>query len=318
MQTGKNMNEFGELKRLDLRSIWKNEARNFTPWLAKNIQRLGETLGMELELEEREASVGEFSLDLLATDLGTGRTVVIENQFGVTDHDHLGKLLTYAGGFDAATIVWLGEKIREEHRQALEWLNRRTDADTQFFGVIAEILQIDDSKPAYNFRAVVFPNEWQKTRRGTKPVSSKSDAYRDYFQRLIDELREKHRFTGARVGQPQNWYSFASGFSGVTYGAGFALRGRARTELGVDRGDSDANEKLFDRLLEDKAGIEEEYGAELDWERLDGKRACRIADYREGSISDSESTLLEIQAWHVDGLLRMKKVFDPRLGHQHT
>ena len=140
---------------------------------------------MELELEEREASVGEFSLDLLATDLGTGRTVVIENQFGVTDHDHLGKLLTYAGGFDAATIVWLGEKIREEHRQALEWLNRRTDADTQFFGVIAEILQIDDSKPAYNFRAVVFPNEWQKTRRGTKPVSSKSDAYRDYFQRLI-------------------------------------------------------------------------------------------------------------------------------------
>ena len=139
-----------------------------------------------------------------------------------------------------------------------------------------------------------------------------------YFQRLIDELREKHRFTGARVGQPQNWYSFASGFSGVTYGAGFALGGRARTELGVDRGDSDANEKLFDRLLEDKAGIEEEYGAELDWERLDGKRACRIADYREGSISDSESTLLEIQAWHVDGLLRMKKVFDPRLGHQHT
>ena len=273
---------------------------------------------MELELAEREASVGEFSLDLLATDLGTGRTVVIENQFGVTDHDHLGKLLTYAGGFDAATIVWLGEKIREEHRQALEWLNRRTDADTQFFGVIAEILQIDDSKPAYNFRAVVFPNEWQKTRRGTKPVSSRGDAYRDYFQRLIDELREKHRFTGARVGQPQNWYSFASGFSGVTYGAGFALGGRARTELYVDRGDSDANEKLFDRLLEDKAGIEEEYGAELDWERLDGRRACRIADYREGSISDSESTLLEIRAWHVDGLLRMKKVFDPRLGHQHT
>ena len=201
------MDRFGELKRPDLRSIWKHEARDFTPWLAENIQRLGQALGMDLELDEREASVGEFSLDLLARDLGTGRTVVIENQSGVTDHDHLGKLLTYAGGFDAATVVWLGEQIREEHRQALERLNQRTDPETQFSGVVAEILQIDDSMPAYNFRTVVFPNEWQRTRRAKKRTSSRGDAYRDYFQLLIDELREKHGFTGARLGQPTSWFT---------------------------------------------------------------------------------------------------------------
>ena len=153
------MVDFGELKILDPRMVWPNEARDFTPWLAANITELGDALGMDLEVSTTEADVGDFSLDILAKDLGTGRQVVIENQFGATDHDHLGKLLTYAAGFDAAAVIWVAEAIRDEHRQALEWLNRRTDLETHFFALIVEVFRIDNSRPTFKFKPVVSPNE---------------------------------------------------------------------------------------------------------------------------------------------------------------
>src|SRR5580704_11714113 len=202
----------GELKRIKPKEVWPDEARNFTPWLAENLSRLGEVLGMDLELTVREAPIGDFSCDLLVRDLGTGRIVIIENQFGSTDHDHLGKTLTYAAGLEAEAVIWIAEKIREEHRQALEWLNRHTDTEVRFFAVTVELLQIDTSRPAVDFKPVVFPNEWQRgTRDSAERPSPRGEAYRLYFQSLIDELREKHHFTNARVGQPQNWYTFSSG-----------------------------------------------------------------------------------------------------------
>jgi hypothetical protein len=307
--------EFGKLEKVDLKEVWKKEAFDFTPWLSENIAALGEALGMDLELEEREANVGNFSLDLLARNLGTGEYAVIENQLTQTDHDHLGKLLTYAAGFDAATIIWVAESIRDEHRQTLEWLNQHTDTKTQFFAVVVEVFRIDDSKPAYKFRPIVFPNEWQKTKRqqAVNATSPRAEAYRSFFQKLIDELREKHKFTGARVGQPQNWYSFSSGISGFLYSASFAQGNRVRAEIYIDTGDAEKNKAVFDSLKADKTSIEEEFGEALSWERLDDKRASRVAIYRDGSINDNENQLEETQNWLIDNLLKFKRVFTDRV-----
>ena len=307
------MCKFGELKNVPLRELWPNEASDFTPWLASNIEALGEALGLELELIEREASVGDFSLDLLAKDLGSSRTAIIENQLTQTDHDHLGKLLTYAAGFSASIVIWVSESIRDEHRQTLEWLNQRTDTGTQFFGVITEVLKIDDSKPAYHFKPVVFPNEWQKSKKqkSSQNPSLKSEKYRAYFQFLIDELREKHHFTGAKAGQPQSWYSFSSGIRGITFGANFAMGGKARTELYIDQGNYEKNKELFDALQAISGEIENEYRSKFTWERLDDKRACRIVLYRDAVIDSADNELEQIRQWHIDNLLRIKEIFFP-------
>lgn len=303
--------KFGKLKKLSLRDVWKNEARDFTPWLADNLDVLGETLGMELETQGTETGVGDFSLDLLAKDLGTGHTVIIENQLNPTDHDHLGKLLTYAAGYSASAVVWIAENIRDEHKEVMEWLNQRTDEETLFFAVTIEVFKIDDSNPTYSLKPVVAPSEWQKTRKrqvsGT--LSPKAEMYRDYFQKLIDELREQHHFTNARIGQPQNWYAFSTGFSGINYGAVFGKENKVRTELYIDVSDKDSNKALFDWLYSKQEEIHSNYGEELVWERLDDGKSSRIAIYREGSIESEESDIQSIKQWHIENLLRFKKVF---------
>lgn len=309
------MESFGELKKVPLRTIWSNEAINFTPWLADNIESLGNALGLELELTEREASVGDFSLDLLAHDLGSSKIVVIENQLTQTDHDHLGKLLTYAAGFNASVVIWVCETVRDEHRQTLEWLNQRTDTETQFFAVVVEVLQIDNSKPAFNFKPVVFPNEWQKSKKRKLSANSseKGEKYRSYFQSLIDELREQHKFTGARAGQPQSWYTFSSGVPGIGFSASFAQGKRARAEIYIDRGEQDENKRIFDELKKYESEIEVKFSKPLNWERLDDKKASRIAIYCDGFINTSDSELEELHKWHIESLLEFKNVFMPEI-----
>jgi len=307
--------EFGEIKIVDIREIWEDEAKEFTPWLAENIGRLGEALGLELELKSTEAPVGGFALDILARDLNRDRPVVIENQLSATDHDHLGKLLTYASGYDAGIVVWVAPEFRDEHRQTLDWLNQHTDNNTDFFGVIVELLKIDDSRPAFRFRPVAAPNEWRKERVGPVggQLSPRGESYRTFFQELVDELRERHRFTGAKLAQPQNWYSFASGFAGITYGAVFGQNDRIRAELYIDVGEEGRNKEIFDHLAKDSSELEAQFGEKLVWERLDGKRASRISAHRPGNIEMSPQDLAEVRSWFVDRLLKLKKVFGPKL-----
>ena len=308
-----------KIERVDLREAWPNEAQDFTPWLAENIAELGEALGMDLELQQTEAAVGGYSLDVLATDQNQNRPVIIENQLEATNHDHLGKLLTYAAGYDANVIVWLTREFRDEHRQALDWLNRRTDKDTEFFGVVVELLKIDDSRPAPQFRTVATPNDWRKettakVRSDTTVVSVRGERYREFFQPLIDTLREKHKFTNARKAQPQNWYSFSTGYGQrITYGANFTGQKQARVEVYIDDGDGDWNIRLLENLEVRREEIESALGETLDWQRLENRRACRIALDRPGSIEDDSDTLAEIQDWMVKNLLEFKQVFYPNL-----
>ena len=310
--------ELGTIQQVDLREMWPHEAANFTPWLAENASSLGEALGLELEVRDQEAPVGGYSLDILAHDLGSNRTVIVENQLEATNHDHLGKLLTYASGYDAGVVVWLAREFREEHRQALDWLNQRTGEDTQFFGVIVELLKIDDSRPAVNFKLAAYPNEWRKesikvSRRVNTGTSKRMEQYRDFFKVLIDRLRDEENFTTARKGQPQSWYDFASGRGGIRYSAHFKQRGMAGTALYIDVGEKVRNKKVFDSLKTDRESIESELNETLEWSRLEDRQASRIDAVRSGSIDNDEESLEEVRQWMVGRLLAFKRVFGPRL-----
>ena len=308
------MPDLSTLQRVDLREVWPNEASDFTPWLAKNIEILGEVLGLELEVETREASVGPFSLDVLARDLGSNQRVVIENQLNPTDHDHLGKLMTYAAGFDASVVVWLVREFRPEHRAALDWLNHRTGEDTAFFGVAVEAWRIDGSRPAPHFVPVAVPNDWQKrAHESGRPAerSERSERYRAFFQTLIDELREEHGFTKARKGQPQNWYQFASGHSGIPYNVAFTGDGKLVAGLTMSSGDKERNEQRFDRLAEHKEAIESEFDFTIQWDRRDDIQACFVQSERGGTIDEDDEQLEELRHWIVSRLLDFKRVFVP-------
>lgn len=271
-------------------------------------------LGLDLEVVGREQPVGDFAVDILARDLGRNKRVVIENQLEETDHTHLGQLITYAAGLEAGVVVWVSRNVREEHRQALDWLNRGDGASTEYFGIVVELLQIDDSKPAVNLRLVASPN------RRKPPLPPATDdpggryaLYQQFFQCLIDDLRENHKFTNARVGQPQNWYTFSSHTNGFQYGISFAAGGRVRAEIYIDFGQRDQNVAAIEALCSNKTTLERAFGGPLEWERLEGKRACRIAVYRHGTIEDSSASLEEYHRWAVDCLLRFKTAFGPEL-----
>ena len=166
------MINLGKLKEIkDLRTAWPHEARDFTPWLANNIDELGETLGIDISIEETESPVGGFNVDIFATDADTGSKIIIENQLEETDHDHLGKLITYASGKSASLVIWLVRKAREEHRAAIEWLNNHTDEDVGFILCQIKLLQINNSEIAPMFEVLEQPNNWAKEMK--KPVSER-------------------------------------------------------------------------------------------------------------------------------------------------
>jgi hypothetical protein len=189
----------GKLAPVALRAVWPHEAQDFTPWLLANDDVLGEVLHMDLELRAAEHPVGEFFLDLVGVDTATGDRVIVENQLDISDHNHLGQILTYAGGTDPVNIVWVAPRFRDEHRAALDWLNNRTDEDTRFFAVEVSVVRIADSLPAPLLRLVVAPNDWGKSVKAAAAATAVTEErllYQQFWQQYLDRIHEQARSTG--------------------------------------------------------------------------------------------------------------------------
>lgn len=291
----------------DLRTIWKHEEKNFTPWLAQNISLLGEAIGLDLEVVSTEHSVGAFSLDILAKDTNSRNIVAIENQLEITDHGHLGQIMTYASGVDAKTVIWVSKEVREEHRKAVDWLNQITNDDMEFFAVEIQLITIDESQPAPFFNIKASPNDWSKMQKvklnQAEVITERKEYYHGFFTTLLDMVHKNiHGFTNSKKASYDSWKKFPSGISGVYYSIAYRSGNKFSCELYLDSGDKVKNEQRFDMLLEKKEKIEDTLG-ELSWERLNNKNACRIAAYID--VTDEN----EMLAWAIKQLECFKNCF---------
>ncbi len=307
------LKELGNLKRIDPREIWESEPKDFTNWLRANIGKLAETIDLEIDITAQESHVGSFAADLIGRDLNSDRIVVIENQLEKTNHDHLGKLLTYAAGKEAKIVIWISPEFRDEHQQVLEWLNELSNEQTAFFGVEVEVLQIDEGKPAADFKIIAKPNRWQKA-QAAPPVSEKQQKYQQFFADLLNQLKlKKPGITHANKASPANWFSFTAGKSGFFYSFSFAHGNRFRVELWINTGVRDTTKKAFDTFIEQKNEIEHELGVSLSWERLDDGIASRIALYHSGKIEDDSQTLDLLKVWAIDTMIKFYQTFSPKI-----
>lgn len=303
-----------------VRELWPNEADDFTPWLLDNPEILGDLLGTELFPVDREAAVGRYSADLLFRD-SSDRVVIVENMYGATDHDHLGKLITYSAGLDAGVAVLLAEKFRDEHRSALDWLNHISQNDFAFFGVILEAWRIGGSNPAPRLRIDTQPDNWSRTVRSSASGGSPSaQAYRRFWSQFLPRLHEapQARQGWSRITTPSkgNWMSFGSARSELLrYNPSFCTipRRGCRVEAYLDSTRVDPNE-VFDWLHDQRENIDGTVNQPVEWDRLDAKRACRISVYFPGEeefrVSDEERWP-ELPAWMVPALCGLKDAIDP-------
>ena len=176
--------EFGELRDVAVTEAWPHEAHDFTPWLADNLELLTREIGIHLEAVDTEVSVEQFSADILAVNPVDDSRVLIENQYGSTDHDHLGKVLTYLAGLEAQTIIWIAQEFHEAHLSAIRWLNEHTTDPFAFFAVRLRLVQIADSPMVPRFEVVERPNNWNRRVRdlsGTSGLSETGQFRREFW-----------------------------------------------------------------------------------------------------------------------------------------
>lgn len=280
----------GRIQQVPLREVWQNEATSFTPWLLQNEDVLSELLGIDITLERREEAVGRFSLDLIGRNNDDGSTVIVENQLEGTDHNHLGQLLTYAGGLDAHTIIWVASDFRDEHRAALDWLNRVTGEDTHFYGVVVRAIRIGDSVPAPDLSLVVEPNDFGKTvkaRSESNWMEERGTKYQEFWIELVDRLKEEFPEFQSRKPPTRQYFGLSTDFSGCSRTIAFG-RSKLKVEFYLGSSDAALNTARLEALYEQKALLEKVFGEQLSWEELDGRKATRIAFYRDASILNEE------------------------------
>ena len=283
----------GRIKQIKLKKVFDKEDNDFTPWLNENLDILGEKLNIDIIDSNIEENVGNFSCDIIARDSDSNKMIVIENQFGTTNHDHLGKILTYAAGKQAGIIIWIAENFREEHKKALEWLNENVNPEEgpSFFGVEIKLIKIADSPPAPDFRIVVKPNDWERMiKMSSQTMSETEKKYLKFYSKLVEEYKKSNPRWRKVNPQPQSWLSFGAGKTRLSFVWAFKSNNRFAVELYIDTGDRNENERIFEELEKHKDKIESELKG-LTWERMEERRACRIAIYR--NIKGSIKYLLE-------------------------
>lgn len=305
----------GKMEQAALRDVWSEEARDFTPWLASSdgLALLGETIDIELELVKQEANVGPFNADILARLIGDeNHFVVIENQLGKTNHDHLGKLITYASGLKSQTMIWVAESFTDEHRQALDWLNENMSENAAFYALQIEVWKIGDSLPAPQFRIISSPNAYSTAVREKISIelSETKQDYLNFWQELQEFFKSRRSFIQLRKPRPQHWYHIALGRAHFVMSMTYAISlKRAGCEVYVSGASA---KQAFDLLKAQQGEIEQELGYALDWQPLEDKEAKRIVLYRLGDIYNTQQRQ-ELKEWYLKTAEKFHTVFSPRV-----
>ena len=302
--------EIGKLKEVDIRNLWKHEQYDFSEWLSHedNIEELNNILGLTLTDVSKEVYVGSYRCDLVAVDESTGIKVIIENQLEASNHDHLGKIITYASGLDAQVVVWIVTHAKEEHRSAIEWLNNNTNGNINFFLIELHAYKIGDSLPAPYFEVVEKPNDFIKNTKvnGNKSEMNKSQSERvEFWSQLNETLIEKGKPFNVRKATTDHWYDVAIGNSSAHVSIVLVNKeSHIVVELYI------ANDKeMFDRLYEQRNVIEEQLGFKLDWQRLDDRQVSRIKYYIKGLNFDDHSNYDELIDKTINTAVKMRDVF---------
>ncbi len=299
------------LKKIELREVWKHEASDFTNWLAQeeNLRLLADEIGFDIKLLQTEASVGSFNVDILAEEENTGKKIIIENQLETTNHDHLGKIITYASGYDAGTIVWVVEDVREEHRRAVDWLNEHTDEDTEFYLVKIEVWQIENSPLAPKFEIVSKPNDWAKTVKestGSGELTETKVKQLEFWNSLREFARQYNNSLRFQKSSPQHWLNMTIGSSD----AHVALTINSQQNLfAVELYISDSKE-LYAELFKYKENVERELSEIVEWMPLPDKKASRIKVSHQGDFEDKKSWETYF-VWLLEVTKKFKTVFSP-------
>jgi len=301
----------GKIQRVPLREVWKHEALDLTKWLQDNIEVLNEPLDLSLSNAEREQSAGEFNVDLVAEEEGGG-LVVIENQLEKSDHAHLGKLITYLTAIGAKKAVWIVAEPRPEHVAAITWLNEGSDAD--FYLLKIEGIRIGGSDPAPLLTLIVGPSEEGREVGATKKeLAERYDLRQHFWTELLNRAKDKTKLHSNISPGQHGWIGAGSGRRGLGFNY-VILKHEGAAELYIDRGKEagDESKTIFDSLAASKDAIEKEFGGPLEWQRLEGKRACRIKKITPlGGYRDDESKWPSIQDAMIDAMIRLEKALKP-------
>lgn len=280
--------KIGMLKEVDIRDLWKHEQYDFSNWLAEpeNIAYLNDILGLTLVDVDKEKYVGSYRCDIVAKDETSDITVIIENQLEASNHDHLGKIITYASGLDAKVVVWIVKQAKEEHRSAVEWLNNNTRSGIDFFLIELHAYKIGDSDPAPKFEVIEQPNDFIKSSKTTGKSDSlnKSQAERmAFWEQFNNEVVSHGKPFNTRKATTDHWYNVAIGSSACYISITLV---NSSSFVGVELTIPD-NKDLFDSLYEKKDEINDKIGFDMEWERLDEKKACKIIHKIDGLDFDN-------------------------------